>query len=92
MIDLTPLRLSLMISSKPGLMIKLRTDSIYTRGFRMLVVRIPMMMGALVTGALVTVMMGARVMGARVTGLRRRMMDTLTTVMRRTLFTKVSSK
>ena len=84
-----------MISSKPDLMIKLRTGSIYTRGFRMLVLRmltmlgglVRGMMGALVSGALVTMMMGARVMGARVTGLRSRMMDTLTTVMRRTLFT-----
>ena len=90
MIELTLLRISLMISSKPDLMIRLRTDSIYTRGFRMIVVRILMMMGALATGALVTVMMGARVMGARVTGLRRWMMDILTTAMRRTLFTRTT--
>ena len=60
-----------MISSKPGLMIKLRTCSIYTRGFRVLVVKmltmlgglVMGMMGALVMGYRVTVMMGARVMG-----------------------------
>ena len=53
----------------------------------MFAVRMIVVMGALVTGDLVTVMMGTRVMDALVTGLRRGVTDTLTMVLRRTLFT-----
>ena len=52
----------------------------------MFAVRMIVVMGALVTGDLVTVMMGTRVMDALVTGLRRGVTDTLTMVLRRTLF------
>jgi hypothetical protein len=85
-LKLTPLGLSLMITSRPDLMVKLRTGSIYTRGFRIRVVRMFRMMGVLVLGALVTVAL-VTVMNAMMGCLSRRMMDTLTTVIRRTLFT-----
>ncbi len=79
---LTTLRLSLTIESRPGFRIKLRTDSTYTRGFRMCVVsfrmyRMMVVLGRMVT--LVTVVITTR------GGLDRRLMGTLTMTMMRTL-------